>query len=368
MKLVIPQPDLAHGLAIAARAASPRSTLPVLANVLLEAGETGLQISATDLEISLSVQVPARVEKPGAISIPARAFADLVNTLPDQDVSLSLKKEKLELVCGSSKTAFNGVPAAEFPPLPEIESGQGLSLPAPDFKNLLQRVVFAASSDDSRPVLTGVLLAVEGQRLILAAADGFRLSECSLALETPVTNPQSYLVPAKALSELTHILGDAERVTLCAPKGRGQIAFVLPGCTLVSQLIEGNFPDYQQIIPKRHEMCAVIPTAELLKACKQAEIFARENGRTAHLRFKPGLVEVSGHSDESGSTGASVAAQITGPEIEIAFNVVFLREALSLIRSPSVAFEAIAPTSPGLFRPVGEEGFLHVIMPVHLGT
>ena len=366
MKAMIPQPTLAAGLQLAARLTNTRSTLPILAMVLLTADENGLHLAATDLEVSVRLHLEAQVEKAGSICVPARTFADLVNTFSPEQVALSLKKDKLEVTCGKSKAALNGVPGSEFPPFPQTLPEQGFALPAQGLKSLLQQVVFAASSDNSRPTLTGVLLVIEDRSLTLAAADGFRLSESRLALDAPTGQNLRYLVPARALAELSRLLGEAEQVTLAPTHNKGQIAFCLPGCTLVSQMIEGSFPDYQQIIPKRHDVRAVLPTASLHTACKQAEIFARENGKTARLVIKPGMLEVSGHSTESGSTGSTLEAEVTGPELEIAFNVAFLREALQSMRTPSIAIEAIAANSPGVFKPVGEEGYLHVIMPMHL--
>ena len=366
MKLTIPQPTLAAGLQLAARLTNNRSSLPVLSMVLLTADENGLHLAATDLEVSVRLHLEAQVEKAGSICVPARTFADLVNTFSHEQVALSLKKDKLEVTCGKSKAALNGVPGSEFPPFPQALPEQGFVLPAQALKSLLQQVIFAASTDASRVQLTGVLLVIEENTLTLAAADGFRLSESKLVLETSTGQNLRYLVPARALSELSRLLGEAEQVRIAPTHNKGQIAFILPGCTLVSQMIEGSFPDYQQIIPKRHEVRAVVPTVALLTACKQAEIFARENGKTARLSIKPGMLEVSGHSTESGSTGSTLEAEVTGGEIEIAFNVAFLREALQSMRTPSIAIEATAANSPGVFKPVGEEGFLHVIMPMHL--
>ena len=366
MKATIPQPTLAAGLSLAARLANTRSSLPVLAMVLLTADENDLHLTATDLEVSVRLHLEARVEKAGSICVPARTFADLVNTFSHEQVALSLKKDKLEVTCGKSKAALNGVPASEFPPFPQVLPKQGFALPAQALKSLLQQVLFAASTDASRVQLTGVLLVVEDNALTLAAADGFRLSESKLVLEVSTGQNLRYLVPAHTLSELSRLLGEAEQVRIAPTHNQGQIAFILPGCTLVSQLIEGSFPDYRQIIPKRHEVRAVLSTATLLTACKQAEIFARENGKTAKLSIKPGLLEVFGHSTESGSTGSALEAEVTGPELEIAFNVAFLREALQACRTPSVAIEATAANYPGVFRPVGDDDFIHVIMPMHL--
>jgi len=369
MKLTIPQEVLSDGLSLVGRAASLRTTQPVLANILLKAASDGsLCLTATNLEMGITCQVGCQVDKPGAISVPARTLTDLVAALPKGQVNLHLKKNDLEVAQGSAKATIKGVPASEFPPMPEVDTSQGLQLPAAEFKALVQRVVFAASTDEYRPILTGVLVIAQDLAITLAAADGFRLSESKLTLDRPVPKPFRCVVPARAFAELARITGEAETLTICLPPGCGQIVFSLPGASLVSQLIEGNYPDYLQIIPRTHATCLTANTVALLKACKQAEIFARENGKAAHLAIKPGQVLITGHSEETGSTGSSVEAVLDGKELEIAFNVGFLREALTAIRTPSVVLEATTSASPGVLRPVGENGFLHVIMPLHIGS
>jgi len=369
MKLTIPQESLSDGLNVVGRAASTRATLPVLANILLKANSDGsLWLTATNLELNITCQVSCQVDKPGAITVPARTLTDLVAALSKGPVSLHLKKNDLEVAQGSAKATIKGIPAAEFPPMPEVDPSQSLQLPAAEFKALVQRVVFDASTDEYRPILTGVLVIAQDSAITLAAADGFRLSESKLALAQPVPKSFRCVVPARAFAELARITGEAETLAICLPPGRGQIVFSLPGASLVSQLIDGNYPDYLQIIPRAHATRQTANTAALLKACKQAEIFARENGKAAHLAIKPGAVLVTGHSEESGSTGSSVEAVLDGKELEIAFNVGFLREALSAIRTPSVVLDATTSASPGVLRPVGEDGFLHVIMPLHIGS
>ena len=367
LRLTVQQETLAAGLGDVVRAVSSRSALPVLVNVLIKAESDGsLLLAASNLELTILHRAACPVETLGEIAVPARTLADLVATLPHGPLHFALKKSALELTCGTSRTTLHGIPASEFPPLPQVD-GPGLSVPAGEFKALIQRAVFAASEDQARPELTGALLVAEGHSLTLAAADGFRLSESQIALEQPVAQPLRCLVPARALAELARLVGEADAVEIAVPPGKGQVAFRLPGTVLVTQLLEGRFPDYRQIIPSRCPTRLTVPTAALLKACKQAEIFARENGKAARLAIREGLVEVHGHSDESGSTGATIEATLEGPPLEIAFNVAFLREALSAIRTPSVSLEASVPNAPGVFKPVGEEGFIHVIMPLFQG-
>jgi DNA polymerase-3 subunit beta len=240
-------------------------------------------------------------------------------------------------------------------------------------------VVFAASTDEARPILTGVLVKVTDNTITLAAADGFRLSVRKGSLSTPVSRPIGAVIPGRALSELARILGEGDQsLVMVMPPGRGQVIFRTRDVELVSQLIEGTFPDYEAIIPRRCDTRTVVSTSMFHKACKQAEIFAREGSHIARLEIKPGgelqpgTVEISGQSDQTGSNENVIDATIEGDPLVIAFNVRFLREVLDVISTPNVALETTADTSPGVVRPVGgqESGaddFLHVIMPMHLG-
>jgi DNA polymerase-3 subunit beta len=263
--------------------------------------------------------------------------------------------------------------------MPVADFSQGLELNVADFKEMVQQVAFAASTDDARPILTGVLVTVKGDQITMAAADGFRLSVRKASISTPAARPINTVIPARALSELARIAGDGDKtVTMTTPHGRGQVVFRVGDVELVSQLIEGAFPDYEQIIPRRCETRAVLSTAAFLKACKQAEIFAREGSHIARLdiqpggELQPGTVEISGQSEETGFNQNVVDASIEGARLLIAFNVRFLREVLDVVRTPNVALETTADNLPGVIRPVGPQDgqadFLHVIMPMHLGS
>lgn len=376
MKVTVLQENLAHGLSIVSRAVSPRTTLPVLSNVLVATDEGRLRLSATNLELGITCWVGAKIGEEGSTTVPARTFADLVSTLPAGPVNLSLDAatQTLNVRCGTSNTDIKCIDAQEFPPLPVTEADEAILLKVTDFKEMVQQVAFAASQDEARPVLMGVLVTVEGDQIVMAAADGFRLSERKATLAQPAPQPVSIIVPARALSELARIAADGEEnVAMMMPKGRGQVVFRVKDVELVSQLIDGTFPDYKQIIPRTYKSRTILPTQAMLKACKQAEIFAREGSNVARLNIKsageqePGEVEISAHAEETGSNETVVAATVEGQGLLIAFNVRFLREVLEVIKTPNVALETTTPNAPGVIRPVGDDSFVHVIMPMHLG-
>ena len=377
MKVTVLQETLTRGLSIVSRAVSPRSTLPVLSNVLIATDDGRLRLSATNLELGITCWIGAKIEEEGSTTVPARTLSDLVSTMPDPQVSLILdqRTQTLNLRSGSSTNEIKGIDAQEFPPLPVPDFENAIMINVADFKEMIQQVAFAASTDEARPVLMGVLLNVEKDTVTMAAADGFRLSVRKSILSTPVQQTVNAIIPARALQELARIASDGEQmIQMVMPKGRGQVVFRVKDAELVSQLIDGTFPDYHQIIPRSYKSRTLVPTASLLKACKQAEIFAREGSNVVRLNIKsssgdlqPSEMEISAHSEETGSNETIVEATVDGIPLLIAFNVKFLREVLEVIKSPNVAIETSASNAPGVVRPVGDENFLHVIMPMHLG-
>jgi DNA polymerase III subunit beta len=376
MKVTVLQESLAHGLSVVSRAVSPRSTLPVLSNVLVATDEGRLRLSATNLELGITCWIGAKIEEEGSTTVPARTFVDLVGTLPAEQVSLNLNTQTLTLNvrAGASNTDIKCIDAAEFPPLPVPELEGAILLNVADFKEMIAQVAMAASVDEARPVLMGVLVTVEKDLITMAAADGFRLSVRKGTLSQAVPHPVTIIIPARALNELARVAVDGnEMISMVLPKGRGQVVFRMKEVEVVSQLIDGTFPDYQQIIPRSYKSRTILSTQALLKACKQAEIFAREGSNVARLDIKssgdlePGAVEISAQSEETGSNETVVAATIEGVGLLIAFNVKYLREVLEVIKTPNVALETTAQNAPGVIRPVGDDNFLHVIMPMHLG-
>ena len=387
MKTTVLQENLAHGLSIVSRAVSPRANLPVLANVLVAAETTNasregrLRLSATNLELGITCWIGAKIEEEGSTTVPAHTFADLVGTLPAEQVSLNLNatNQTLNVRCGASNTDIKCIDAQEFPPLPVPEMEGAIQINVADLKEMIQQVVLAASVDEARPVLMGVLVTVDKDTITMAAADGFRLSVRKSTLSQPLPQPVTAIIPGRALSELARVTSTSlsagaadgnETIAMVLPKARGQVIFCVKDVELVSQLIDGAFPDYRQIIPPSYKSRTLISTQALLKACKQAEIFAREGSNVARLNIKsagepgPGTVKISAQSEETGSNETVVEATIEGVGLLIGFNVKYLREVLEVIKTPNVALETSTPNAPGVIRPVGEDNFLHVIMPM----
>ena len=376
MKVTVLQENLSRGVNIVSRAVSPRSTLPVLGNILMAAEDGRLRLSATNLEMGITCWIAARIEGEGSTTVPARTLSDLVNTLPVDNVQLNLdaRTQNLNVRCGTTNADIKCIDAQDFPPMPSIDLDGAVQLNVAEFKEMIQQVTFAASTDEARPVLMGVLLTVDKDKVTMAAADGFRLSVRKATLATHTQRPFNLIIPARALNELARVATEGEEpVYMAVPKGRNQVIFRYKDVEVTSQLIDGSFPDYQQIIPRSFKSRTLVSTAALVKACKQAEIFAREGMNVARLdirqakgEMQPSEVEISAVSEETGKNETIVEATVDGTGLLIAFNVKFLREALEVIRTPNVVLETSAPNAPGVVKPVGDDSFLHVIMPMHV--
>ena len=376
MKVSCLQENLAKGLSIVSRAVASRSTLPVLSNILVATDQSRLRLSATNLEMAITCWIGAKVEEEGATTVPAKTFTDIVNALPpgQMDMSLNVRIQSLNVRGGAFVNDVKCIDAQEFPIIPQADLSDGITLNVADLREMIDQVVFSAATDDARPILTGVLVKVDGGSVTFAATDGFRLAVRTAHLSAPAAEPVLAIIPARALAELGRVAGDQEEAAVMTlPSGRGQVIFHLKDVELVSQLIEGAFPDYTHIIPKSYATRTVMTTDAFRKACKAADIFARENAHTARFKITPGeemapgLLEINAQSAETGSNETRLDATVEGDALEIAFNVKFMADVLNVVDTPNVALETASATSPGLVRAVGRDDFLYVIMPMRLG-
>ncbi len=369
------QENLAKGLSIVGRAVATRSTLPVLSNVMLATDGARLKLSATNLEIGIVCWIGAKVEEDGSITVPARLLTDFINSLPPEriDMELTVRTQTLNLKCARFEANIKGIDAQEFPLIPTAGEDGRISLDPSMLRQMIDQVVLAAATDESRPILTGVLAKFQGEQLTLAAADGFRLSVRTAHLSEPVSEPVTVIVPARALAELSRIGVEQEQpIEITITPARNQALFHMANVDLVSQLIEGNFPDYNQIIPKSYSTRTVVSTSDFLKATKTANIFARDAANIIRLEIvpggelAPGRVTLTATSAEVGDNVGEFDAVIEGEEMEIAFNAKYLIDILSVVDAAQVALETTTSSSPGVIKPIGSEDFTHVIMPMHI--
>lgn len=376
MRLVCTQRALAEGLATVERAVPSKSPLPVLSNVLLATDEGRLKLVANNLEMAISAWVGAHVADEGAITLPGRLLSDFVSSLDGGDVQMALKPgtKTMNLRCGRYEANINGIDAEDFPAVPSVGGGPRAGIGASTLRAGISQVAFAAATDETRPTLSGVKLTMEGDELTMAAADGFRLAVRTIPLTRPSSEKVSLLVPARALIELARITPDSEElVEIAATPSQNQVMFQYPGVLLTSRLIEGQFPDYQRIIPQEYQTRVVLPVGDFLHATKTASVFSRDNSYIVRLsvtpsgeELVPGRVDLFAVSAEMGDNVGQLDASVEGEEIQIAFNVRYLRDALEAVSTGEVALEITGPTSPGLLKPVSGGGHLHVIMPMHV--
>jgi DNA polymerase III subunit beta len=376
MQLSCLQENLKRGLAVIGHAVAGKSTLPVLSNVLLSTDNGRLKLAATNLEIGITHWIGAKVDDEGAVTVPAKLFADVVSGLPNDRVTLSLdaRTQTLKVECGRFVNNIKGIEADEFPTIPTVTERDPLvSVPPTLLREAIDQVAFAAASDDSRPVLAGVLVRVRDNAAYMAAADGFRLATRTIVLPEPVRSQQEFIVPARALSELARIAGDSEaNVTVTVTPGGSQVLFHTETTELVSRLIDGKFPDLDRIIPQQYITRTVLETAELSKAVKLASFFANNSQNVVRLTMEPGgelgpgRLVISANANEVGDNRGEIDGMIHGEGGQIALNVKYLAEALNAIKTAQVAIETQTAQSPGVLKPVGQEGYVHIIMPMSI--
>ena len=330
------QENLARGLSVVSRAVSNRSTLPVLANVLLKTEDAGLKLTATNLEIGITYWVPGKIESDGATTVPAKLLTDLVNSLPTGDrVDLDLGSgDLLHIRCGRFESHIKGIDADEFPAIGAAGERPTTRIAQNVLRRALAETAFAAASDEARPILTGVLAKFEGDQLTLAAADNYRIAVKTIPILDPVPDT-SVVIPARALNELARILADVdEPVDVVLAGGRNQILFHLDGIDLVSRLIDGQFPNYQQVVPQSHTTRAILDREELLRAVRPAALIAHESANIVKLQVgadgEAGIT-VSANA-EVGDHDGQVEAAVEGDGTTIAFNARYLADVLTNVR------------------------------------
>ena len=373
MKLSCLQENLNWGLGVVGRAVAARTTLPITNNVLLATESSRLKLAATNLEMAISCWIGAKVEEEGSITVPARLLSDFIGSLPADKVKISLSPQTktLGMKCARFEARISGVDAKDFPPIPRVEGGITTKVEVEALRQGISQVVFAAATEESRPVLTGVDAKFEGNTVTLAAADGFRLAVYKMPLAEAVSKVTEVIIPARTLAELNRLIAEQEEpVEIMVNPDKGQALFKLKNIELVSQLIQGTFPNYAQLIPQSCATKATISVADFLRATKTASIFARDGSGIIRLvvtpgaEMAPGKVVVSARSEEVGDDVGEIDAVVEGEEAKIAFNGKYLTDVLGVLHETQVALETTSPSSPGVIRPVGVDNYLHVVMPM----
>lgn len=370
MKLSCLQENLSKGLSIVGRAVATRTTLPITNNVLLATEESRLKLAATNLEIAIVCWLGAMVEQEGAITLPARLLTEFVNSLPSDRIDLNLSHNTLELKCARFEARIGGINAEDFPPIPKIGDGVTCQIEPEALHLAISQVVFATASEDTRPVLTGVCVEFEEDTLTMAAADGFRLAVHKAPLLTPAAEKVEVIIPGRSLSELSRLLTDQrEPVEIAINPQKSQALFRLKDVEIVSQLIQGAFPNYRQLIPQSYSTRAVVSTSDFLRATRTASIFARDGSGIVRLQITPaeeapGRISISARSEQIGDSEGKIDAQVEGEATKIAFNGKYLMEMLNVLHEGEIALETTTSSSPGVIRPIGSDNYVHIVMPM----
>ncbi len=376
MKISVSQPNLAQALSVVSHAVSSRSTLTILENILITTEQDCICLSGTNLELGLRYWIPAQIDEPGSITVPAKLFTDHVNTLPADTVSLSLNEtnQTVTVRCQKVVTDIRGIEASEFPPMPEFDSSQAVSFEMPEIKKMIGQVAFAAAVDDNRPVLHGVKMSVNDNNLSMAATDGYRIAIKKIVLSESLDAPLSAIIPATALRELARIAGsNTKTVSMAFCGDKSQVIFHLDNAELISSLIAGEFINYEAIVPTSFKTSIVVSTAALQSACSQAGVIARDNKNLIKLDIKTasesgtGSITIMTQAEQSGGSQQNVIeANVDGEDIQIAFNVRYLKDVLDVVESQNVYLRTNATMAPAMISPVDDQvDYKYVIMPMH---
>ena len=381
MRLTCLQENLSRGLGVVGRAVATRTTLPITQHVLLSTDRSRLKLSATNLQIAISTWVGAQVEEEGAITIPARLLTDFVNSLPNErvDVDAMEQPKGLSFRCARFEANINGTDAEDFPPIPSVEDGVVCRIDADVLRKAISHVEFAAATEDSRPVLTGIKVEAAGDGFTFAAADGFRLAVYKGKLAEPLDGELDFIIPSRAMQEVNRLIGSQqEQVEFTVTTARSQALFKLENVELTSQLIQGTFPNYGQLIPETWGTRVVVDLNQFSQATKSTSIFARDGSGIVRLQISEpsedsdmGRVSISSRAEELGENQGEIDGQVEGDEAKIAFNSKYLVDVLEVLEEGKVALETTTPSSPGVIRPVvvedgskSTDDYVHVVMPM----
>ena len=372
MRLSCLQENLSRGLGIVSSAVAARTTYPVMQNVLITTDNARLKLAATNQEIAISTWIGAQIEEEGEVTIPARLLTEFVNSLPAERIDLDYTEQPvgISVKCARFSAQINGTPASDFPPVPTVESGVAGQIAPGVLNDAIKHVTIAAATEDSRPVLTGIKVEITGDDFTFAAADGFRLAVYKGKLLEPLPEDVDFIIPARALNEVSRLTGgQTDPVEFTVTPSKNQALFRLNNIEIVANLLQGTFPNYQQLVPDKYDTRAVVNREEFIRATRAASIFAREGSNIVRLMVdgsdeEDSKMMIQSKSEEVGENKGEVDAEIEGGEAKIAFSSKYLTEVLNALETNKVALETTTPSSPGVIKPVGNDNYVHVVMPI----
>ena len=370
MKLSLSASELLGQLQTVTRVASARSAVQALSGVMISAqADSRPELRATDMEIGLRVPLHAEVSRPGAVVLPARLLLDVARSLPAEELTLELRsaEQDVELICGPATFHLRTLRTEDFPTLPSPTVETRITLPCEPFVQTVSRVARSASRDETRPVLTGILMSASGQELRMVATDSYRLSVKETALQSPLQGSLEANVPARALGELVRIAQQAESESVAVSVGQSQVVFELGDVVLSSRLIDGQFPNYRQLLPESVDHELRLSTAELADVVRRISLLAQKN-TPLRLSFGEGTLTISAQTPDVGEASEAIPVPFHGESFEIGFNPEFLRDGLESIESDELVLKLISPLRPGLIESPDSGDFVYLIMPIRLNV
>ena len=367
MHITCEQPHLARGVQTVQRAISARTTMPILGNILLETAKDKIKLAATDLELGIQTEIPAMIKQGGAITLSARVLGDIVSNLAEAPVEIKVGENgtQAEIRCEEAEFEIPGVPATDFPLIPDPDATLVVNVDAGLLRTMVRQTVFAVSADDTRPFLTGVFFTLDGDTLRLVATDGGRLALRTVELPRGSEQKFGVIVPAKTMQELARALGGAGGEVAVA-LAENHLTFTLPEVRLVSRLIAGQFPNYQQVIPQSHKQRLHLNTERFLRAIRRAHITARDSANVVRLVAKDSELTVTSNTPEVGKTTERVPVRSEGESVQVAFNARYLIDCLSILETDELVLELSGPLTPGAIRPAGQQDYVYVLAPVRV--
>jgi len=368
LDITCPQSALHEAVQTVARGVTGRSTQPVQNNIYLESAADSLRLVATDLEfISLEAALPVTVNGEGALTAPARFLTELVGSLPEQDVTLVAdENQALAVHCEAVDYTIRGLAASDFQMFPDIGDGIGVTIPQSLLRSILRQTAFSTSRDETRPILTGALFEFSRDSLLVVATDTYRLALRKAHVELPIEQPVSAIVSSRALNELLRVLADDSEEMANVAVSANQIEFQVGNVKVASRLIEGQFPNYQKVVPESHERRVVVDVSELEPALRRALIVAREDANRVVLKPSSDNLQITAESQDVGSIDEQVPAKFEGESTEIAFNARYMLEVLDTLEAERLTLDLSGPLNPGMIRPEGDEDYLYVLMPMQI--
>lgn len=366
MKFTCLQENLSKGLGIVSKAVPIKTPLPILANILISAKKGRLQLSATNLDTTITTCVGASIEEDGIITVPAKILKNFITHLPPCTLSAWVEKDIFCVSAGKAQAKINGVNAHDFPELPTFSGKDYLEISADEFVSAIGLVAFAAAGDDSRPIFSGLLLnySSSDNMLTAAASDGFRLSEHVLRAKSSLQD-FSVVLPAKTLLEIARIFSGVATIKIALNEDDNLVLFEGEDTMAATRVLEGQFPDYKRIIPTESSLKAEFSVSELLEAVRLANVFSDTESNAVRLIFDPaGFITLSSATQETGEHSSSIDAVIEGNALEMSFNAKYLLDFLSNAKLDRIAFETKSGTSPGLLKGIEKEDFIHIVMPM----